>query len=92
MDVNEVLPLEGWMTFPEVAKLLGVTNQAVHKMVFEGDHFPGVRSVGEKPLYVVPRAEVAALEQKRIEASKSPSTPSEVTLVGPDEVLARSLT
>jgi hypothetical protein len=95
MDVNEVLPLEGWLTFPEVAEKLGVTNQAVHKKVFgSGDSFPEVRSVGDKPLYVLPTSVVNRLLQDQEEASAAralrPSSVTGATLVGADEILARS--
>lgn len=94
MKMSEVLPLAEWVTFPEAADMLDVSNQAVHKMVFEADAFPGVRAVGSKPVYVLPRADVEARVRQREEAlaerqARPPAVPT-ATLVSADEVLARS--
>ncbi len=49
---KEVPKLENWVTLPEAARLLNVSNQMVHKMVFELKFFKTVRTVGDKPVYV----------------------------------------
>jgi hypothetical protein len=74
--------------------MLDVSNQAIHKMVFEADLFPGVRAVGSKPLYVLPRADVlariAAREQAQADRDSRVVHVPAATLVSADEVLARS--
>lgn len=52
-----VPPLEGYLTVPDVADRLGVTKQAVHKMIYEG-RFKTVRQVGNAAVYVVKLSEV----------------------------------
>lgn len=62
MDVPK---LEGWATFPEAAAELGVTKQAIHKMVFENGEFQSLRAVGSKPVYVISIEEVQAKKESR---------------------------
>ena len=59
MSRFDVPPLEGWTTISEAAELLGVTRQAVHKMIFDRK-LKSVRRLGSvlKPIYVVRTAEV----------------------------------
>ncbi len=61
--------LLGWMTLPEAARYMGLSPQAVHRMVFETDQFQIVRAVGDKPVFVVTTEEVHRV-QKRREASR----------------------
>lgn len=58
--------LEGWITFPEAADILHVTKQMVHKMAFGRKRLLlTVRSIGDKPIYVVKEEEVRALHKRR---------------------------
>jgi len=69
---KEVPKLENWVTLPEAARLLNVSNQMVHKMVFELKFFKTVRTVGDKPVYVLPTQDVITLALKR-QADKTAS-------------------
>lgn len=60
--------LEDWLTFPDAGRILGVSKQMIHKMVFTLGLFDvknDIRSVGEKPIYVVREKAVLALKEKR---------------------------
>lgn len=68
---SEIPKLEGWLSFPEAAEELGLSKQMVHKMVFVLGIFDiakDVRSIGEKPIYVVRESKVLDLKEKRGEA------------------------
>lgn len=65
---SEVKRLEGWLSFPEAAEVLGVSKQMIHKMVFSSGLFnleTEVRSVGDRPIYVVDEKKVRALKATR---------------------------
>lgn len=60
--------LEGWLTFPEAGELLGVTKQMVHKLVFKSKVFDlrtDLRTVGDRPIYIVKEEKVRALKERR---------------------------
>lgn len=70
MDLSKASKLEGWLTFSEAARQLGVTRQAMFGMVAR-DELTNVRSLGDrKPIYVVADAEVAELAVKRTAAQR----------------------
>lgn len=58
MSNEEVPRLEGFLTFPEVALLAGVTKQLIHKAALENEEFDSLRAIGSKPVYVVAQSEV----------------------------------
>lgn len=59
MSSFEVPKLEGWVTISEAAEILGISRQAVHKMVNSGK-FRSARKIGSsKPVFVVRAAEVS---------------------------------
>jgi excisionase family DNA binding protein len=61
----DVPRLEGFLTVPEVATLLAVSKQAVHKMIGDG-RITGVVRVGEtRPVYLVKEAAVQAVLEAR---------------------------
>lgn len=62
-DVKEYPPLPGWVTFPDAAQRLGISKQAFHKIVSNGE-IEGVHSVGRK-LLVVGEEELAKFIQLR---------------------------
>jgi hypothetical protein len=57
---EEIKRLEGWLTFPEAARYLGISPQALHKMVWESHEFPqaDLRAVGDRPTYLIRTAAV----------------------------------
>lgn len=62
----EDLPeLEGWLTLPEAAKLLGLTRQRVYQMVQVGT-LKSVMKLGDKPTYIIRKAEIEPLVQARL--------------------------
>lgn len=65
--------LENWMTFPEAARLLGVTNQGFHKMIEVQHMFPldALRKIGDKPTYIVQTVAVLELKETREFVKKS---------------------
>jgi len=80
---------EGWITLTEAADILRVTRQAVHKMAFparlkdETDsefaarwsarRLKTVEALGDKPLFIVRRAEVLN-ERRRMDEEESRQT------------------
>ncbi len=59
--------LEGWLNFPDAAQLLGMSKQALHKIVFGRRGFnidTDVRAVTRQPLYVI-RVEAVREEMVR---------------------------
>ncbi len=70
MKPEDIPVLEDYLTFPDAAKLLGISNQAFHKMVFTRDILKDdIRSIGDKPIYVLPRSAVSQLAKTRLEAA-----------------------
>jgi hypothetical protein len=63
MRKEDVPFLKGYMTFPEAADYLGVTNQGIHDMVWVDHQFRSVVRVGNRPTYLLKTTEV---EHKRI--------------------------
>lgn len=68
--IDEVRRLEGWMTFSDAAQMLGMTNQGMHRLVFNSavqrfDVDRDVRAVGDRPLMIVRTVAVEAELQRR---------------------------
>jgi hypothetical protein len=74
--VLEVPRLEGWLTFPEAAGMPGVSNQGLHKMVFEARRFrvDDVRAVGTRPTFLWRAAAVNAEKAVRVERTAERET------------------
>lgn len=64
MPRAEVPSLEGWVSFDELADRLGVSKQAVHKMLETG-RITTARKVGRKAIYILTLAEADALCEAR---------------------------
>lgn len=54
-----------WVTFLEAATLLGVSSQAVHKMVWEQNKFAEVGVFGVKPIFLLRRDDVRQEAERR---------------------------
>lgn len=67
--------LEEWCTTEEAAAMLGVTKQAVHKMLKNGE-FKSARALGAKPIYVLGRAEVEGIALRRRAAQQAAEEPA----------------
>lgn len=69
---EQVVPaLEGWLSAVEVARAVGLSRQSVARMMADGV-FRTLRSVGERPLYIVREEEVNALQELREEYDSWP--------------------
>lgn len=64
---RRVPKLKGWLTFPEAGTILGVSKQMIHKMAFltEPPVLKTVRSIGDRPIYIVSEEEVMTLKKSR---------------------------
>jgi len=80
---DEVEELDGWLTLSDVAEVLGISRQALHKQIFAPSGVPlparqrllkTVRKVGrsERPPYVFRTEEVEQLLQRRDSRTTSP--------------------
>lgn len=58
---QEVKPLEGWMTLPEVAEYMGLSRQYVHRMASKW--FIGLRRIGS--VLIVQEEEVRHLTEHK---------------------------
>lgn len=56
--------LEGWITLTDAAELLGISKQAVHKMV-TSHKITTLHKIGRKPLYIMREAEITRLRELR---------------------------
>lgn len=65
-----VPPLDGWVTTVEIAGMLGVSKQAVHKMIFERNAFNSLCAVGDRPVYVARRSEVESIMESNRKANR----------------------
>lgn len=73
LDVIEIKPLEGWLTFEEVGTLLGLTRQSIYNMVTvtREIHPDDVRVITKRPVYLVRESVALALKAERdAEAAK----------------------
>jgi hypothetical protein len=69
---EQVVPvLEGWLSAVEVARVFGISRQSVARMMADGT-FRTLRTVGERPLYIVREEEVNALLELREEYASWP--------------------
>lgn len=62
--------LEGWITFGEAARDLGVTDEGVRQMAVEGK-LKTAHRLGRRPIGVVREEEVAALAEERQRSQES---------------------
>ncbi len=65
MRPEDIPVLEDYISFPEAALMLGMSNQGFHKLVFDSNAFDTVRAVGSKPLYLVPLVDVVRMATNR---------------------------
>lgn len=67
MNREDVKKLETWMTIPEAIEVLGVTKQAIHKMLWEQNLFLDneVRQIGASPIYLLDAVAVYELRDIR---------------------------
>lgn len=59
--------LPGWLTLPEVAELLGVTKQAVHKFIEAGQlsSLHQIKSARGSAVFLLEESEVQAFKARR---------------------------
>lgn len=72
-------PLKDWITLGEAEEILGISRQAVHRLVERGTL--NARTIGRKPYIVVHVKSVAALPmtpQRRRELAKRASVPEDL--------------
>lgn len=65
---TEIPELEGWLTFPQAGRVLKVSKQMIHKMVFAlrlFDTSKDVRRVGDKPIYLVREQTILAHKKSK---------------------------
>lgn len=75
MKPSQVPSLEGYVTFPQTAEILGVSKQGVHAMVFRFNVFgDAVRKVGDQPTYLLRLADVRRVARARA-AKQQPQIP-----------------
>lgn len=78
---DNVPRLEGWVSFDELADKLGISKQAVHKML-ETDRIKTARKVGKKAIYVLTQDEANALCEARLGNGQGMESAEEVSLPG----------
>lgn len=67
-DLRELPELEGWLSFPDAARELGISRQRLHQLAEKDPPvIETARRVGRYgvPFYVMREAEVAALKRRR---------------------------
>jgi predicted DNA-binding transcriptional regulator AlpA len=57
--------LDEWMTASQIAESLGITRQSVNRMMNEG-RFKTLHRLGERPIFIVSRAEIEAMAASRL--------------------------
>ncbi len=71
--VVEIQRLAGWMSLHEAGVFLGIeSKQGMHRIVWDACEFDfdkDVRSVGERPIYVIRESAVKALKKRREKAA-----------------------
>jgi hypothetical protein len=68
MNPADVKPLECWVTTTEAEQILGVSRQAIHKMMWEQDLFipDEIRRIGlKKPTYLLDAVAVYDIKKMR---------------------------
>lgn len=79
MNKDAIPELEGWITTTDAAGILGVSKQAIHKMIDAGK-ISTSRKIGKKPLYVMREEEISKIhEDKEAAALRAATAPGPVT-------------